>query len=322
MKTVWIVNPAAGGRDISHEFSRQLASAAAEAGISRDDYVITRTTHAGHARDLAESYASSGEPVRLIAVGGDGTLNEVFRGAYQYKNAAVGCVPYGSGNDFLRNFGTKEEFLDLADQFHGGETDIDLFQTEFGIGATICSAGLDAQIAYDIPRFRRLPLCGGEGAYRVSILKNILGPLGRTLQVTADHQTIQQDCLLTAVCNGSYYGGGFQAGPDAVMDDGLLDVMLVKKVPLHRIVRILPAYQKGKHMKNGKVHPKLQDAIRFLRCKRIRIKLADDRPEPMIITIDGECHPTRELTVELLPLAGRVLLPGKVHARLKRHAAP
>ncbi len=314
MKSVFIVNPVAGGRNISDELAQRLAQTAAT--LENPDYVITRTTHVGHARELAESYAKTGEPIHLFAVGGDGTFNEVISGAYPYKNAAVGCIPYGSGNDFLRNFGTREEFLDLADQFQGCELDIDLFRTEFGVGASIAAAGLDAKIAYDIPKFRRMPLCGGETAYKLSILRNILGKLDRKLKITMDNHTIIQDSILTAVCNGGWYGGGFHAAPECTMDDSLLDVVIVKKLSLPKIAQLLPQYQKGKHFLNGEIVPKLRDAITFQRCRKVELEVVDDRDKPIIITVDGECHPTTKLTVEMLPMAGRVVLPKKVFDRV------
>ena len=74
----------------------------------------------------------------------------------------MGCLPYGSGNDFLRTYGTRAEFTDLDAQLAGGEVTIDLLETSLGLSATICAAGLDAQVAYGIPKFRRIPLCGGD----------------------------------------------------------------------------------------------------------------------------------------------------------------
>lgn len=315
MKTIFIVNPAAGEHDSSDAFARALAQAVQAVGLSRADYAITHTTHAGHARDLAEGYARAGDPVRLFAVGGDGTFHEVLQGACQYKNAAVGCIPYGSGNDFLRNYGSRADFLDLADQLRGGERDIDLLETDFGVGASICSAGLDAQIAHDIPRFRRLPWCGGTTAYRLSILRNLLRPLGRTLRLTLDEETITQPCLLTAICNGGYYGGGFRAAPDCSLEDGLLDVVFVRKVGLARIARVLPQYQKGLHMQDGQVIPALRDVIDFRRCRSVTLALADGKSKPIVITVDGECHAVRSLTVRVLPKAGRIVLPGRIFAR-------
>lgn len=108
----------------------------------------------------------------------DGTFNEALTGAYGFAGTAVGCLPYGSGNDFLRTFGTREEFLDLDAQLAGGAVPIDLMQTNLGLSATICAAGLDAQVAYGIPKFRRIPLCGGEVSYLLSIVEQLCGHIG------------------------------------------------------------------------------------------------------------------------------------------------
>lgn len=120
------------------------------------------TQYAGHARELAAEAAHTAqaddEPVRIWTAGGDGTFNEALTGAQGCSLAAVGCLPFGSGNDFLRTYGTREEFNDLDAQLAGSEVDIDLMQTDLGLSATICAAGLDAQVAYGIP--------AGSGASR------------------------------------------------------------------------------------------------------------------------------------------------------------
>lgn len=110
------------------------------------------TQYAGHARELAAEAAhtaqADGEPVRIWTAGGDGTFNEALTGAQGCSLAAVGCLPFGSGNDFLRTYGTREEFNDLDAQLAGGEVDIDLMQTDLGLSATIwrrrarCTGGL------------------------------------------------------------------------------------------------------------------------------------------------------------------------------------
>ena len=148
--------------------------------------------------ELAAEQAEAGEEVRLYACGGDGTFNEVLRGVRGRANAAVGCIPCGSGNDFVRNFGGREPFLDLERMMRGPAVNIDLIQTEKGIATTICSAGLDAQVAYGIPKFRRLPFCGGTMAYNLSIVQSICGPLGHHLRVQADDEVITGDFLMLA----------------------------------------------------------------------------------------------------------------------------
>ena len=106
MQILFILNPTAGKTDCTRELPRQIEEAAARAGLSAQEYTIQVTTHAGHARELAHAAAEqtrqTGETLHIYTAGGDGTFNEALTGAYGYKNAAVGCLPFGSGNDFLR----------------------------------------------------------------------------------------------------------------------------------------------------------------------------------------------------------------------------
>ena len=118
MRTLFLLNPTAGKADCTRTLPQQIKAAAARAGLAPEEYTIQVTNHAGHARELANAAAQqarqSGEELRVFTAGGDGTFNEALTGIYGYANAAVGCLPFGSGNDFLRTFGTKEEFLDLV----------------------------------------------------------------------------------------------------------------------------------------------------------------------------------------------------------------
>ena len=217
MRTLFLLNPTAGKADCTRTLPQQINVAAARAGLAPEEYTIQVTNHAGHARELANAAAQqarqSGEELRVFTAGGDGTFNEALTGIYGYANAAVGCLPFGSGNDFLRTYGTREEFNDLDAQLAGGEVDIDLMQTDLGLSATICAAGLDAQVAYGIPKFRRIPLCGGEMAYALSIVKQLCGHIGRNVTFAIDGEELTVDCLMCAVCNGRTYGGGFLCGP-------------------------------------------------------------------------------------------------------------
>ena len=239
--------------------------------------------HAGHARELANAAArqarQAGEQLRVYTAGGDGTFNEALTGVYGFENAAVGCLPYGSGNDFLRTFGTKAEFLDLDAQLAGGPVAIDLMQTSLGLSATICAAGLDAQVAYGIPKFRRIPLCGGEAAYALSIVEQLCGHIGRRVEYTIDGETLTVDCLMCAVCNGRTYGGGFCAAPEAQPD-----------------------------FRNGQLVRAAEPYFIYRRAKQVSLRAVDGRG-PIVATADGECVPKEQITVQVQPLAGRVLLP-------------
>lgn len=304
MKHIFIVNPVSGRSDASQVLVPRIIQAAQAAGV---DYQIELTRAPHHATQLARQYAWQDGESRIYACGGDGTLNEVLAGAWDSPRAQVGCVPCGSGNDFVRNFSDPEAFLDIDAQLRGDSAAIDLVRTDRGVAAAICSAGLDAQVAYGIPKFRRLPLCGGQMAYNLSIVQQVCGRLGRRLRIVADGREYTGEYLMAAVCNGVSYGGGFRAVPLARMDDGLLDLVLVKKVSRLRIARVVGMYKAGEHFQNGRIRPELADVISFTRAKQAEIHSMDG--QPVIINVDGECQPALKLETAVLPAAGRAALP-------------
>ncbi len=314
MRYLFIINPAAGKQDSSAQLIPALEGALLRARIPKWQYDIQKTRFAGHARELASAAAHSGEEVRIYAAGGDGTLNEVLCGAYGCANAAVGCLPYGSGNDFLRSFGTREEFCDLDAQLAGGVVDIDLIHTSQGLSATICAAGLDAQVAYGIPKFRRIPFCGGEMAYLLSIVQQVCGHLGRRVEYGLDGETLVVDSLLCAVCNGRAYGGGFLAAPEAQPDDGWLDVFIVRTMGRLAITKMLNLYKNGRHFRDGRLTAEAEPYFVYRRAKRVTLRPVDGRG-PIIATADGECGPHEELHAEIEPLAGHILLPKPAYDR-------
>lgn len=324
MRTLFLLNPTAGKADCTRTLPQQINVAAARAGLAPEEYTIQVTNHAGHARELANAAAQqarqSGEELRVFTAGGDGTFNEALTGIYGYANAAVGCLPFGSGNDFLRTYGTREEFNDLDAQLAGGEVDIDLMQTDLGLSATICAAGLDAQVAYGIPQFRRIPFCGGEMAYALSIVKQLCGHIGRNVTFTIDGEELTVDCLMCAVCNGRTYGGGFYAAPEAQPDDGWLDVFIIRRVSRLTIARLLGMYKSGRHFRNGELTEQAKPYFIYRRAKCVSLRPADGRG-PIVATADGECAPCDAITAQLKPLAGRVLLPKPAYERFMAQRA-
>lgn len=324
MRTLFLLNPTAGKADCTRALPRQIDAAAARAGLARGEYTIRITAHAGHARELANAAArqarQAGEQLRIYTAGGDGTFNEALTGVYGFENAAVGCLPYGSGNDFLRTFGTKEEFLDLDAQLAGGPVAIDLMQTSLGLSATICAAGLDAQVAYGIPKFRRIPLCGGEVAYLLSIVEQLCGHIGRRVTFTIDDEELTVDCLMCAICNGRAYGGGFLAAPEADPADGWLDVMIVRRVGRLTIAKLLGMYKSGRHFVNGQLTEEAKPYFLYRRARRVALRPADGRG-PIVATADGECTPCDAVEAVLRPLSGRILLPAPAYERfVTKHA--
>ena len=324
MHTLFLLNPTAGKADCTRTLPQQIAAAAAGAGLAPEDYTIRVTTHAGHARELSRAAAAAaqkaGVELRIFTAGGDGTFNEALTGAHGFDKTAVGCLPYGSGNDFLRTYGTKEEFLDLDAQLAGGAVPIDLMRTSLGLSATICAAGLDAQVAYGIPKFRRIPLCGGEVSYLLSIVEQLCGHIGRRVTFTIDDEELTVDCLMCAICNGRAYGGGFLAAPEADPADGWLDVMIVRRVGRLTIAKLLGMYKSGRHFVNGQLTEEAKPYFLYRRARRVALRPADGRG-PIVATADGECTPCDAVEAVLRPLSGRILLPAPAYERfVTKHA--
>ena len=124
-------------------------------------------------------------------------------------------------------------------------------------------------MAYGIPKFRRIPLCGGEVSYLLSIVEQLCGHIGRRVEYTIDGETFAVDCLMCAICNGRTYGGGFCAGPEAQPDDGWLDVFIVRKVGRLTIAKLLSMYKNGRHFQNGQLVEAAKPYFIYRRAKAV-----------------------------------------------------
>ena len=310
MQQLFIINPAAGKTDASVVLVPQIQAAAARAGV---DVQIEVTRSRGHARQLAEAAAASGEEVHIYAAGGDGTMNEVLQGAANHPNIAVGCIPCGSGNDYVRNFGAPADFLDMDTQLAAEAFPVDLLATPQGYGIDIYAAGIDAQVANGIPKWRRIPLCGGTTAYTLSILEAVCSSFRHHLHIQADDRELDGVYMMLAICNARMYGGGYCAAPHASMTDGLLDVVLLKPVPRLKLPGLLGAYKKGEHLlEDDAVAEKFKPYMTFFRTSQIDIEVLDGNP--LITTLDGECSPQMHMHAEAVRSAAHILLPPELAA--------
>ncbi len=311
MKHIFIINPVSGKKNVSVALRAQIRKAAQH--IEADVEVIN-SKYKGNCTEVTRQWAAWAEQneeiVRVYACGGDGTLNEVFEGAKNCPYIEVGCVPCGSGNDFIRNYGCNDDFLDLVSLMQGKAEKIDMIQSNAGWAASICAAGLDAKVAYNIPKYRRIPLCGGAMAYYMSIVEQLCGKMGHKLAIEIDGEQFEGEYLLLAICNGRYYGSGFYAAPEAYLDDGLLDVILVKKISRLRIAKVLDIYKKGTHLLNGQIRDDVADIVEFRRGRNVSIRVLDS--EPIIATVDGECSPHTELHASVVEQCVKFIVPQKL----------
>ena len=244
MKHVFIINPTAGKRNCTTELLEMARALEARHGLAVDCILTKRP---GHAAETTLALAQSGEPVRIYACGGDGTLNEVANGVAGFPNAAMTCIPVGTGNDFLKNFGDAAPlFSDPERLFDGPQFPLDAIDCNGRLALTIACSGFDAQVADDVHRFGKSPLLGGQGSYIASLAVNfLLRGLGHAWTITLDGTPVSGEYALAAVCNGRYYGGGFMPVAEARMDDGVLNTLIVKKVSRAAFLQFVGHYAKG-----------------------------------------------------------------------------
>ncbi|OUQ76034.1 YegS/Rv2252/BmrU family lipid kinase [Flavonifractor sp. An100] len=243
MRHLFIINPAAGRKGSTAHLEGLLS----ELSVPHEKIY---TKGAGDAREIARQAAATGEEVRLYACGGDGTLNEVVNGAAGFPNAAVTCVPKGTGNDFLKLFGPeyRQLFYDLEGLAVGPQTPFDLMDCNGHLGLDVVCAGVDARIAAGVHRYKDLPGVSGKGAYVLSLLEQVLlRGIACPMEVEVDGKRWQGETAVLCVCNGRHYGGGFMPVPEAMPDDGILDVLLIPKVSLLTFARLVGKYAKGRY---------------------------------------------------------------------------
>lgn len=296
MRHLFIINPTAGKKDCT-----ESVSAAAKILSERlGQPVEIRVSRArGDCANIAREAGKTGEETRIYACGGDGTLNEVVDGAAGYDNLAITSVPCGSGNDFIKQFPNSAAFFDLQNFGETEEKTVDLMDASGHRAINICSAGLDARIGTGIDAYRRHPLLSGSRAYTASIVVNLFKGIAKSCRVEfPDGTVIDEKLTLVCVCNGSWYGGGYQPVPEADMTDGILDVLVVKKVSRLTVARVISAYQNGRYRE----FPQL---ISHFQTDWVKITTPEVEP----VNLDGELLRTNEVDIRLIPKGIRFFVP-------------
>lgn len=295
MKHLFIINPAAGSRDRTAVYTAAITEICGKRGL---DYRIAVSAAPGECRRLAREAAETGEAYRIYACGGDGTLNEVASGAAGWDNAAVTAYSGGSGNDFVKIFDQPKAFQDLQRLLDAQEVTFDLIRCNEDYALNICSVGLDARIGTDVSRYKRIPLLQGFRAYAASTLVNIIRGISEHYVVEINGETIDDEQTFVCVCNGRFYGGGFNPVPEADPADGLLDVLLVRKVRRLEIPAVIGKYKNG-------CYAQLPDLVRHFRTDRITIRC--DKPTP--INLDGELRTAQVVDISIAKEKVRFFYP-------------
>ena len=256
-------------------------------------------------RELTEK-ATSEAPVRIVLMGGDGTINDVVNGIMGFPNAQLAVIPCGSGNDFVKNFSNRKNFLDIEKQANGNPVDIDVIKmttTDGNVNYAInmLNIGADCDIVVESQEMKRLPFVSGAGAYALAAVKIVPQNRLYRMRYEKDGQPFEEDVMLCAVANGQWCGGGFHNCPRASLDDGLMDVAIVYSCTGPILVKMLLKYHQGTHLEDKRA----DRYIKYFQVPSFRLAPVAD----VNVSIDGECSLFNETLFEVMPKAIKFAIP-------------
>ena len=289
MKASLIINPSAGGG----RAGRLLPDVQAALERNGIEHHVERTRSLEHARELGRAAAQAGEAA--VAFGGDGLIGAVA-GALKHSTGILGVLPGGRGNDFARVLGIAQDPAEACEVIAGGVVrELDLGEVGEKTFIGIASCGFDS-VANRIANETRL--VRGNLVYAYGALRALAGWKPATFEVTLDGRPPREVTGYTvAAANSRAYGGGMFLAPQASLEDGMLDMVMVEDVPKLRFLRLLPTVFKGEHVK--------QRNVIIERAREATISAS----RPFTMYADGDPIGELPVTVRALPRAVRVIVP-------------
>lgn len=244
------------------------------------EYEVCYTLAQGDATRLAQSYKDD-ENI-IYAVGGDGTLSEVLNGVIGTKNK-IGIIPAGSGNDFYRT--VKE--LAKAEI----ESDVGVVNGKYFLN--IACVGIDAEVANNVPLMKKKNV-KVKNLYTASILYTFTHFKFKKIHFKSQEKDEKGNFTILSICNGRYYGGGYNISPKASLEDNYFDVYYINKLRLPSIINLLLKLKKGK----------LEQDKRTNHFKTNNITVTSE--EPIRFNVDGETIENTKFEIKIIPKAIKI----------------
>ncbi|HIT47999.1 MAG TPA: diacylglycerol kinase family lipid kinase [Candidatus Coprenecus stercoripullorum] len=304
-KWIAVVNPNAAGGRVAAEWPL-LSGMLKDKGLLHGEVF---TTHRYHAVELV-IYALKRGFRRFISVGGDGTLHEIVNGIFHQKDVPVGeitlaVLPAGSANDWARMYKIPEEYSRAIDAISEERTVMQdvgrVVYMESGVESirymvNVSGIGLDANICYHCNAAKNKGHAG-KGAYVKAAFKALFGRRSNYMEVTADGEPFFSGKVFSLGFGiGKYSGGGMLQVPDAVADDGLINLMVARKLSKLKFMFLFRELFKGTIYNVREV------------AHRTFSRVTVTAPRPDRLEIDGEVVGTTPVTLEVLPRALRVVV--------------
>lgn len=284
-----IVNPkAAGGKAI-----KELPEIIAVAASIAPEYLLHVTASADDGRHRAREFADRGIE-RIVAVGGDGTFNEVANGILESGlRASLGIVPAGTGCDLPRTLGVPtsiKESIEFALTADARPMDVGFAKTSTTgrYFLNVAGMGFDAKVADRAQQKKRL---SGKKAYIVALTQSLTDFNYIDVKIEVNGTEIATKALFVSVANAQYLAGGFHFAPMASIDDGVLDLAIIDDIPLLRFVQAVPSVIRGKHLSNP----------HWSHYPTTKVTVTSETPA--LVQLDGEIVGTSPAEFSIVPKA-------------------
>lgn len=273
MKYIFIINKLAGkGR-----YKKILPNIEKACNERNFEYEIRYITEEISGEQIAREYKD--EENVIYVIGGDGTLTKALPGIIGTNNK-LGIIPSGSGNDTYRATKTLPE----------GDTKIDLGKINDKYFINVACIGLDAEVANNVDKFKDTIISPSQ-IYNASIVYTFFSYRFKKVKIKTSIKTIEDKYSILSICNGSYYGGGYNISPKSELTDGILDIYFVEKMLKIKILPLLLKLKKGKHVGKRRVHK--------FRTNHIEIELE----EKVTFNVDGEKLTDDKFVIDVVPKA-------------------
>ncbi len=251
------------------------------------------TTHPGHGRELVANAKLSGFD-GLVAAGGDGTVFEVLNGLYAHPRPAripLGLLPIGTGNAFARELGLQpgawSDAIDILKQGHTRQVDVASVKSTdksyYFLNIVLMGFSVNASLTGHKLKFL------GEMSYTLATLWQVLKLKSYPLEMEIDGKAVRSDNVFIAISNSRFVGTNFLIAPEAVIDDGLLDVTILRKLKRSRLLKLFPTIYSGRHVEYEEISTH----------KAARINICS--PKAMLLGPDGEFCGRSPADIRCLP---------------------
>lgn len=290
MKKLFLVSSTAGASEFY--FTKNEIVEVYRKYNREDEIEVFETEYKGHLEEIVNDFlnASYDDKV-IILLGGDGSLNEVANLCLGH-DVALGLIPTGTGNDFAKNFDYRD--FKIEDTFNIEIRPIDLIKVNGRYCVNVTSLGFDTEVLKSAYDYLDSDKSLGKKAYLLAVRDRIkhlsYQKLSMDLNLVEGRSLrLEDEFLISAICNGSFYGSGFNPAPQAKIDDGIINLVTASKFPRWKLLPLIIKYKKGKHQSSN-----------YLDEYRVTSgKISSDKI--LLANNDGEIFKAQTIEFEIVP---------------------